>query len=72
MAEKLETVITRGDQNTRPRDFYDIYILHRLHGKNIDHSALKAALLATAEKRNSPRIVEQYEGIEGKRGIQKN
>lgn len=27
MAEKLETVISRGDQNTRPRDFYDIYIL---------------------------------------------
>lgn len=26
MAEKLETVITRGDQNTRPRDYYDIYL----------------------------------------------
>ena len=31
MSEKIETVITRGDQNTRPRDFYDIYILHKLH-----------------------------------------
>ena len=63
MAEKLETVISRGDQNTRPRDFYDIYILHRLQRKNIEHSALKAALLATAEKRNSTGIVEQYEKI---------
>ena len=26
MAEKLETVISRGDQNTRLRDYYDIYI----------------------------------------------
>jgi predicted nucleotidyltransferase component of viral defense system len=24
IAEKLETVISRGDQNTRPRDYYDI------------------------------------------------
>lgn len=30
MAEKLETVITRGDQNTRPRDYYNIYILFKL------------------------------------------
>lgn len=63
MAEKLETVISRGDQNTRPRDFYDIYILYRLQRKNIEHSALKAALLATAEKRNSTGIVEQYDKI---------
>ncbi|MFR2504905.1 MAG: nucleotidyl transferase AbiEii/AbiGii toxin family protein, partial [Coprobacillus cateniformis] len=26
LAEKLETVISRGDQNTRPRDYYDVYI----------------------------------------------
>ena len=25
MAEKLETVISSGDQNIRPRDYYDIY-----------------------------------------------
>lgn len=63
MAEKLETVISRGDQNTRPRDFYDIYILYKLQRNNIDHSALKAALLATAGKRNSTGIVEQYDKI---------
>ena len=43
MAEKIETVITRGDQNTRPRDFYDIYILHELQGKNIDYTLLVLA-----------------------------
>lgn len=26
LAEKLETIISRGDQNTRPRDFYDVFI----------------------------------------------
>ena len=44
MAEKLETVISRGDQNTRPRDYYDIYILAKLQYANIAPDALKAAL----------------------------
>ena len=60
LAEKLETVISRGDQNTRARDFYDIYILQRLQGKNIENMALKAALSATADKRNSSEIMERY------------
>ena len=41
LAEKLETVISRGDQNTRPRDYYDIYILTKLQLKNIDIEVLK-------------------------------
>ena len=63
LAEKLETVISRGDQNTRARDFYDIYILQRLQGKNIENIALKAALSATADKRNSSEIMEWYDEI---------
>ncbi|NLD47796.1 MAG: nucleotidyl transferase AbiEii/AbiGii toxin family protein [Clostridiaceae bacterium] len=63
LAEKLETVISRGDQNTRARDFYDIYILQRLQGKNIENMALKAALSATADKRNSSEIMERYDEI---------
>ena len=60
MAEKLETVISRGDQNTRPRDYYDIYILSKLQSHNIDTKVLKEALLAIAQKRNSADIVKQY------------
>jgi predicted nucleotidyltransferase component of viral defense system len=26
LAEKLETIFSRGDQSTRPRDYYDVYI----------------------------------------------
>jgi len=26
-SEKLETIISRGGQNTGPRDFYDVYML---------------------------------------------
>lgn len=63
LAEKLETVITRGDQNTRPRDYYDIYILTKLQSANINPNVLKAALLATAEKRNSIEIIRGYSYI---------
>jgi predicted nucleotidyltransferase component of viral defense system len=63
LAEKLETVIVRGDQNTRPRDYYDIYILIKLHKKQIDLADLKTALDATAWKRGSSAIIEQYREI---------
>lgn len=63
MAEKLETVISRGDQNTRPRDYYDIYILAKLQYTNIETNALKNALDATAEKRGSTAVVKEYRKI---------
>ena len=63
MAEKLETVISRGDQNTRPRDYYDIYILAKLQYSNIEFNALKAALSVTAQKRGSTVVVKDYRKI---------
>ncbi len=63
MAEKLETVISRGDQNTRPRDYYDVYILAKLQYANITPSALKVALEATAEKRGSTSVLKEYRSI---------
>ena len=63
LAEKLETVISRGDQNTRPRDYYDIYILTKLLLGNIDLAALKNALQATTEKRGSVEVIKHYREI---------
>ncbi len=63
LAEKLETVISRGDQNTRPRDYYDIYILTKLQSGNIDLTTLKDALRATTEKRGSFEVIKQYRKI---------
>lgn len=63
MAEKLETVISRGDQNTRPRDYYDIYILTKLQYSNINPEELKAALNATTEKRGSKAVIKDYHRI---------
>ena len=63
LAEKLETVVSRGDQNTRPRDYYDIYILSKLQAENIDVDSLKAALSATTDKRGSSELMMQYAEI---------
>ena len=63
IAEKLETVISRGDQNTRPRDYYDIYILAKLQYSNINLNRLKEALSATTEKRGSSIVVKDYRRI---------
>ncbi len=49
-----------GDQNTRPRDYYDIYILVKLQYSNIELNDLKAALNATTEKRGSTEVVKDY------------
>ena len=53
LAEKLETVISRNVTNTRMRDFYDIYILQKLHGKQLKKQVLWNALVATARKRGT-------------------
>lgn len=51
LAEKFETIITRGVTNTRMRDFYDIYILTNTQSFAI--STFKEALKKTAEKRHT-------------------
>ncbi len=63
LAEKLETIISRGDQNTRPRDFYDVYILNTLQKQNIDSKILKDAFSATVKKRGTEHIVANYKEI---------
>lgn len=63
LAEKLETVVSRGDQNTRPRDYYDVFTLTKLLFENIDLGTLRDALQATAEKRGSVDVVKQYREI---------
>lgn len=57
LAEKLETIITRTTTNSRMRDFYDIYILKKLHGKSLNPDVFRDALLATAHKRETEKYL---------------
>jgi predicted nucleotidyltransferase component of viral defense system len=63
LAEKIETIISRGDQNTRPRDFYDVQIIYKLFCKNINMDTLRLALQATSNHRSTRNILSQYEYI---------
>lgn len=63
LAEKFETIISRGILNTRARDFYDVYILTTLQEKNINKADIKNALAATAAKRGSLGKVDSTLGI---------
>ena len=49
MAEKVETILRRGVFNTRPRDFYDAYILSTT--QKFDKAVFDAAIRATAKHR---------------------
>jgi predicted nucleotidyltransferase component of viral defense system len=63
LAEKLETVVSRGIANTRPRAFYDIFILWKPRGDEINLDTLKNALAKTSEKRGSARVMSRYDSI---------
>ncbi len=56
LAEKLQTVLTRGLLNTRMRDFYDIRTLLLVYGKDVDYDVLKRAFDATCKKRNTEKL----------------
>ena len=61
LAEKLETIMSRGTTNTRMRDFYDIYIISRQ--EQIESAILKSAFLATSSKRNTADQISDFRNI---------
>ena len=63
LAEKLETVVSRGVANTRPRDYYDIYILWKMHCEEPVSEILKKAIRQTAEKREASSVMRRYDSI---------
>ena len=63
LSEKIETIISRGNLNTRMRDFYDVYILLKLQEDNINYEVLGIALSQTAKKRGSINVIKNYKEI---------
>lgn len=60
LAEKLETILSRGKANTRPRDYYDVYILYTLYKNKIDFDMLFKAISSTCSRIGSLKILEIY------------
>lgn len=57
LAEKIETIISRGALNTRMRDYYDLKILCVVREKAINYANLTKAIEATSRKRGSYEIL---------------
>ena len=60
LAEKVETILSRGVDNTRPRDFYDVYMLS---GFGYDHEVFTDAFRSTALHRESLEKITDSESI---------
>jgi predicted nucleotidyltransferase component of viral defense system len=63
LAEKIETILRRSVLNTRPRDFYDVYIITKIFWQAIDSAVFLRALRATSEKRGSFTALADQENI---------
>ena len=61
LAEKVETILSRGVFSTRPRDYYDTYILGT--SQKFDKQLFIEALDATAEHRGSKENITDRSGI---------
>ena len=61
LAEKLESILRRNTLNTRPRDFYDVYILSTT--EQIDIALLKDALTATAAHRGTSELIADTDAL---------
>ncbi len=53
IAEKLQTILSKGVTNSRSKDFYDLYIIYKLRWNDINVSTLKEAFNNTCRYRNT-------------------
>lgn len=63
LAEKIETVISRGTANTRLRDYYDVYVLTHQYEGEVKGEEVRAALAATSRKCGSQSVIADYARI---------
>jgi predicted nucleotidyltransferase component of viral defense system len=63
LAEKLETILSRGVANTRMRDFYDVFTLLKVFEGRLDVGRLKEALSAVSRSRGSEETLKNYRDI---------
>ena len=54
IAEKIQTILSRGLLNSRCKDYYDIYIINQLQRKNISIPDLKKSFETTCQYRKTP------------------
>lgn len=63
LAEKYETIIRRNIGTTRARDYYDLHTLYRSRKDVVQTEVLRAAVIHTAEKRDSVDDIRDWRDI---------
>ena len=53
LAEKYESIISRNINNTRMKDYYDLYMFVKLKWNDIDKDTLRKAIINTAKNRET-------------------
>lgn len=51
LAEKVETILSRGELNSRAKDFYDVYLIYNIAKEKLNNTTLRNAIKATFENR---------------------
>lgn len=63
LAEKIQTILSRGLLNTRMRDFYDVTTLFDRYTDSINYNDLSLAFNRTCRKRGTLTLLKHYEEI---------
>ena len=63
LAEKIQTILSRGLLNTRMRDFYDVTTLFNRYKDSINYNDLSLAFDKTCRKRETLSLLKHYEEI---------
>lgn len=63
LAEKIQTILSRGLLNTRMRDFYDVTTLFDRYNDSINYNDLSLAFDKICRKRETLSVLEHYEEI---------
>jgi len=63
LAEKLQTVLTRGTLNSRCKDYYDIFIIFQTKQEEMNINDLSLAFQKTCQHRNTPYIKDEANAI---------
>ena len=63
LAEKFQTIVTRGLFNTRLKDFYDVYILINTKINELSKDNLIKAIKNTFERRETNIDMEQFNEV---------
>lgn len=59
IAEKFEAIVSRNIDNTRMKDYYDLYMFVNLKWNDIDKTILRKAIFNTSKKRETLNYIEE-------------